>query len=261
MRVKPKNSDFDKMKIGMENEARENQIVHRANSRGQADHGWLKVNHSFSFAQWYDPKKVNFGALRVLNDDYVAANKGFGTHPHDNMEIITIPLAGELSHKDSMGNASTIHAGEIQVMSAGQGILHSEINSSLTETANVFQIWIFPNKKDVEPRYDQRWINTEKTKDKFIQLVSPNSEDEGTWIHQNAWINTVEFDQKEGLTYSMNDTENGIYTMVIEGEATLNGEILNKRDAIGIWNQERIEFKAKKGTKMLIIEVPMHFEL
>ncbi|MBU2018027.1 MAG: pirin family protein [Bacteroidetes bacterium] len=234
-------------------------IIHRANSRGSADHGWLKVNHSFSFANWHDPQKMNFGALRVLNDDTIAPNMGFGTHPHDNMEIITIPLTGELAHKDSMGNSSTIKAGEIQVMSAGEGILHSESNPSLENSTNLFQIWIFPNVKNVQPRYDQFWMDVEKMKNNFLQVVSPNPEDEGAYIHQNAWIHLAELEPEKALSYKMHSPENGIYTMVIDGEISIADEKLNKRDSIGVWNKNTIDFKAIKTSKVLVIEVPMKF--
>jgi redox-sensitive bicupin YhaK (pirin superfamily) len=163
-------------------------ILYPEKERGHANHGWLNAKHSFSFANWYNPHKINFGALRVLNDDIVAPGMGFGTHPHDNMEIITIPLKGKLEHKDSMGHTSVITTGEIQVMSAGTGILHSEFNASQTEAINLFQIWIFPNKRNVTPRYDQINIEYAKAENNFLQLISPDSKDEGSWIHQDAWI-------------------------------------------------------------------------
>jgi len=163
-------------------------ILYPEKERGHANHGWLNAKHSFSFANWYNPDKINFGALRVLNDDIVAPKMGFGTHPHDNMEIITIPLRGKLEHKDSMGHTSVITTGEIQVMSAGTGILHSEFNASQREEINLFQIWIFPNKRNVTPRFDQIDINYAKAENNFLQLISPNADDEGSWIHQDAWI-------------------------------------------------------------------------
>ena len=258
MKVHPKKSDYDAMIIGTKNTSVMNKIIHKANTRGSADHGWLKVNHSFSFAQWYDPNKVNFGALRVLNDDTVAGKGGFGTHPHDNMEIITIPLTGALAHKDSMGNEGTIHAGEIQVMSAGSGILHSEVNPTDVAT-NLFQIWIFPNKKNVEPRYDQFKIDMAKMNNNFLQLVSPNQDDDGAWIHQNAYIHMAELDENKNLTYSLHDADNGIYTMVVEGEVNIADEPLSKRDAIGIWNEKEVNFTAKTKSKVLVVEVPMEF--
>ena len=233
-------------------------LIHKANTRGSADHGWLKVNHSFSFAQWYDPDKINFGALRVLNDDTIAGKGGFGTHPHDNMEIITIPLTGALAHKDSMGNEGTIEAGEIQVMSAGSGVMHSEVNPTDVST-NLFQIWIFPNQKDVEPRYDQIKIDLSKMKNNFLQLVSPNKDDDGAWIHQNAFIHMAELEENNSLDYLLHDSANGIYTMVIEGDMNIADEELNKRDAIGIWNQEKVSFKAITKSKVMVLEVPMEF--
>lgn len=256
MKVRPKNSDYNQMMVGTQNENKMEKIIHKAESRGSADHGWLKVNHSFSFAQWYDPNKINFGALRVLNDDTIAGKGGFGTHPHDNMEIITIPLTGALAHKDSMGNEGIIQAGEIQVMSAGNGVLHSEVNPTDVST-NLFQIWIFPNKKDVEPRYDQFKINEARMKNNFLQLVSPNPEDEGTWIHQNAYIHMAELDEHKTLIYNLHDTNNGIYSMVVEGEMEIANEKLNKRDAIGVWNEKEVSFAAKTKSKVMVLEVPM----
>lgn len=258
MKVRPKNSDYDKMVAGTQETTNMNKIIHRSNTRGSADHGWLQVNHSFSFAQWYDPNKVNFGALRVLNDDTVQGKKGFGTHPHDNMEIITIPLTGALAHKDSMGNEGIIEAGEIQVMSAGSGVLHSEMNPTDVAT-NLFQIWIFPNKKDVEPRYDQFKMDVSRMKNNFLQLVSPNPNDDGAWIHQNAYIHMAEIDANKSLTYALHDANNGIYTMVVEGEVNIADETLHKRDAIGIWNEQNIDFTALTASKVLVLEVPMEF--
>ena len=236
-------------------------VIHRANERGSADHGWLKVNHSFSFAQYHNPEKVHFGALRVLNDDYIAPNQGFPSHPHNNMEIITIPLEGELSHKDSMGNASVIKAGEIQVMSAGKGVIHSEFNSSQKETTNLFQIWIFPNKKDVQPRYDQMPIEYDKMNNSFLQLVSPNQEDEGSWIYQDAWIKMGRFDAGQQFDYKLNNTNSGLYLMVVEGSLHFNGEKLEQRDAIGIWDVDKVSFDAGESVRLLTLEVPMEFNI
>lgn len=232
-------------------------ILHPSNERGYANHGWLKANHSFSFAGWYDPEKIHFGALRVLNDDVVAPKMGFSTHPHDNMEIITIPLRGELKHKDSMGNGSVIHAGEVQVMSAGTGVQHSEFNSSMREELNLFQIWIFPNKREVEPRYDQIRYDLSGVKNSFLQVVSPDPNDEGTWIHQDAWIHLAEADANTNLNYPIKREGNGAYIMVIEGSVKIAGQDLNKRDAIGVWETSNIEFHTKEATKLMVIEVPM----
>lgn len=232
-------------------------ILHPSNERGYANHGWLKANHSFSFAGWYDPDKVHFGALRVLNDDMVAPKMGFSTHPHDNMEIITIPLSGELKHKDSMGNGSVIHAGEVQVMSAGTGVQHSEFNSSLNQELNLFQLWIFPNKRNVEPRYDQIRYDLSEMKNQFVQVVSPDINDDGTWIHQDAWINLADVDSNKDLTYNLKKTTNGAYLMVIEGSVIIAGKILNKRDAIGVWDTNDVAIHTSTNAKIMVIEVPM----
>jgi redox-sensitive bicupin YhaK (pirin superfamily) len=234
-------------------------VIHRANTRGSADHGWLKVNHSFSFAQWYDPNKLNFGALRVLNDDTVAPQKGFGSHPHDNMEIITIPLTGELAHKDSMGNASTIKAGEIQIMSAGSGVMHSEFNPHQTLHTNLFQIWIFPNKRDIDPRYDQFEMDETKMDNQFVQLVSNDPNDEGSWVQQDAWISMAKLTPGTSLDYKLHKPTSGIYTMVIEGEVNAENETLNKRDAIGVYDTDKVTFKANTVSKIMVLEVPMEF--
>lgn len=234
-------------------------IVYLATERGVANHGWLFAKHSFSFANYYDPQKMNFGCLRVLNDDIVSAGMGFGTHPHNNMEIITIPLSGSLKHKDSMGHTSVIESGKIQVMSAGSGITHSELNASRTDDLSLFQIWILPNKQNVEPRYDQFMMDVSKMKNNFLQVVSPNQDDEGTWIYQNAWIHIIEMDESSTQEYSLKDSNNGVYSMLIEGEIEVESETLKSRDAIGIWEVQSIKFKAVSKTKLLVIEVPMTF--
>lgn len=232
-------------------------IFHPANERGSADHGWLKVNHSFSFANWYNPEKVHFGNLRVLNDDTVAPGKGFGTHPHDNMEIITIPLEGQLAHKDSMGNASTINAGEIQVMSAGSGVQHSEFNPSADTATNLFQIWIFPNKRNVEPRYDQFKIDENRMQNQWLQLVSPNKDDDGTWIYQDAYLSMGRFPANETIQYSLHHRDHGVYLMVVEGEVTIGDQKMQKRDAIGITDTDALKIKTQANSRLLLIEVPM----
>lgn len=233
---------------------------HPSSSRGAANHGWLNAKHSFSFANWYNPDRIHFGALRVLNDDIVAGGGGFGTHPHDNMEIITIPLKGSLKHQDSMGNSSVIKAGEIQVMSAGSGIQHSEFNPSTTDEVNLFQIWIMPNKRNVEPRYAQFEMNTAKMHNHFLQLVSPDSDDEGTWIHQNAWIKMAEIDENSSLIYTPDSDKNGVYFMLVEGQVEIAGQRLGKRDAIGVWDTKTIEITATLHSRVLAIEVPMEFQ-
>jgi hypothetical protein len=232
-------------------------IVHKANERGHANHGWLNAYHSFSFANWYNPEKVQFGMLRVLNDDTIAAGMGFGTHPHDNMEIITIPLEGDLAHKDSMGNGTTIKSGDIQVMSAGTGIQHSEFNPNHNHHTKLFQIWLFPKYRNVEPRYQQITLDKSLEKNDFAQILSPNPDDAGVWIHQDAWFYLSDFDVDFSKKLSLKKEGNGFYIMNIEGEIEVNGEKLEKRDAIGIWEVNEIEIKANSNAKFLVMEIPM----
>ncbi|MDI1305583.1 MAG: pirin family protein, partial [bacterium] len=193
----------------------ENTIIHKANTRGRADHGWLQANFSFSFGNWYNPERIQFGALRVLNDDIIGEGMGFGTHPHDNMEIITIPLEGDLAHKDSMGNAATIKSGDIQVMSAGTGIQHSEFNPNPDLKTKSLQIWVFPNKRNVEPRYQQISLNTEDRKNKLQQILSPNADDSGVWIHQDAWFHLGKFDKDVSVNYDLKKEGNGVYAFIL----------------------------------------------
>jgi redox-sensitive bicupin YhaK (pirin superfamily) len=232
---------------------------HSADSRGHANHGWLNAKHSFSFASWYNPDRINFGALRVLNDDIVAAKMGFGTHPHDNMEIITIPLSGSLKHKDSMGNTSEITTGEVQVMSAGTGVEHSEFNPSPNVELNLFQIWIFPNKRGVEPRYDQIRYDLTGVENQFLQVLSPDPTDDGTWIHQDAWIHLASSTEGNTLDYSIKKEGNGVYIMNIDGIFEINGQQLTQRDALGIEDFERIKINTLKPGRLMVIEVPMIF--
>lgn len=232
-------------------------ILHKADSRGHANHGWLNAYHSFSFASWFNPERVQFGMLRVLNDDTIAAGMGFGTHPHDNMEIITIPLEGDLAHKDSMGNASVIKTGDIQVMSAGTGIQHSEFNPNADLQTKLFQIWLFPKFRNVEPRYQQITLDQSLQKNNFAQILSPNSDDEGVWIHQDAWFYLSDFEKNYTSKLALKKEGNGFYIMNIEGEIEVNGEKLEKRDAIGIWEITEIEVKATSDSKFLIMEIPM----
>ena len=236
-----------------------NFVLHKANERGHANHGWLNAYHSFSFGSWYNPEKVNFGALRVLNDDTIAAGMGFGTHPHDNMEIITIPLEGDLAHKDSMGNASTIKSGDVQVMSAGTGILHSEFNPNSDQQTKLFQIWLFPKTENVTPRYQQITLDKTKQKNSFAQILSPNAEDEGVWIHQDAWFYLSDFDAGFSKKLALKKERNGFYIMNIEGEIEVNGEKLEKRDAIGIWETNDIEIKSLTNSRFLVMEIPMNY--
>ena len=232
---------------------------HPANKRGHANHGWLNTHHSFSFASYFDPNKMNFGALRVLNDDVVAPDMGFGTHPHENMEIISIPLSGDLEHQDNMGNKAIIHSGEIQVMSAGTGVQHSEKNKNANLPVNFLQIWIFPDKKDVQPRYDQQKIEASKIDNKFGQILSPNPNDEGVWVHQNAWFYLGKFDKAFHENFNLKNTNNGIYVFVLKGKAQVENQLLNEKDAIGIWDTEAFQIKIENEAEVLMIEVPMQF--
>lgn len=236
-----------------------NQLIHKAATRGHADHGWLRTNHTFSFTDYYNPERVHFGALRVLNDDYIAGGMGFGTHPHDNMEIITIPLEGDLEHKDSMGNGTVIKHGDVQVMSAGTGITHSEYNHNKTKPVQLLQIWVFPNKRNVTPRYGQITLDVNQRHNKLQQILSPNSDDEGVWIHQDAWFHIGRFDQNFETTYTWKKQGNGVYVFVIKGDITVNGTALNERDGSGIWNTDTMTIQANSANaELLIMEVPMH---
>lgn len=235
-----------------------NSVLHRADSRGQANHGWLQSYHTFSFANYYNPERMNFGVLRVLNDDTVQAGRGFGTHPHDNMEIISIPLEGDLEHKDSMGNVAVIRNGDVQVMSAGTGIYHSEYNKNSDKTVKFLQIWVFPNKRNVTPRYDQITLNLADRKNKLQQILSPNPDDEGVWIYQHAWFHIGTLDQGFETSYTLKGgAGNGVYVFVLNGDVTVNGQALHTRDGYGIWNTEQFSLKADSAAEVLLIEVPM----
>jgi redox-sensitive bicupin YhaK (pirin superfamily) len=233
-------------------------VLHRATTRGHKNHGWLDTHHTFSFAGYHDPERVHFGALRVLNDDIVIGGEGFGTHPHDNMEIISIPLYGALQHKDSMGNGSVIQSGEVQVMSAGTGITHSEFNGNPDKDVNFFQIWVFPNKENVTPRYGQQKFDFENVTNQLTQIVSPNPEDAGLWIHQDAWFNIGTFDKDYAFEYTLKDKNNGLYAMVIDGEFDVAGQNLSLRDGLGIWDTNTVTIKSlSENARILLIEVPM----
>ncbi len=236
-----------------------NKVIHKAETRGHANHGWLDTYHTFSFANYYDPERIHFGALRVLNDDTVEARMGFGTHPHDNMEIISIPLEGDLEHRDSMGNVSIIKNGDIQVMSAGTGIRHSEYNRNPDKRVKFLQIWIIPNKRDVTPRYDQLTLQSEYRNNKLQQIISPNSEDEGLWIHQDAWLHLSNLTDQEELEYKLNKPGNGVYIFVLRGSINIAEDILTIRDGIGIWDTDSIVIKSGVSSEILLIEVPMNF--
>jgi redox-sensitive bicupin YhaK (pirin superfamily) len=232
-------------------------VLHKANTRGHAEHGWLHSYHSFSFGSYYNPDRVHFGALRVLNDDTVDPGMGFGKHPHDNMEIISIPLEGDLEHKDSMNNVAVIKNGDIQVMSAGTGIYHSEYNQSRESRVKFLQIWVFPNKRDVEPRYDQITLNLEDRHNKLQQILSPNPDDAGVWIYQDAWFNLGKFDKGVTTTYHLHKPGQGVYAFILSGDVTINGQQLNTRDGYGIWDVEQLDIKADTDAEFLLMEVPM----
>ena len=234
-------------------------VLHPANTRGNANHGWLNAFHSFSFANYYNPDRNQFGALRVLNDDTIAPGMGFGTHPHNNMEIITIPFEGDLAHKDSMGNEATIKTGDIQVMSGGSGIQHSEFNPNADQQTKLFQIWLFPNKKDVAPRYQQITLDVSKQKNDFAQILSPNAEDEGVWIHQDAWFFMSDFDKDFSKKFTLKKSGNGIYLIVLSGSITVDGQKLNTRDAIGSTDITTVEIQAQSDAKFLTMEIPMNY--
>ena len=234
-----------------------NTVLHKADTRGHADHGWLNAYHSFSFASYYDPNRVQFGTLRVLNDDTVAAGMGFGTHPHDNMEIITIPLEGDLAHKDSMGNTEVIKNGDVQVMSAGTGIQHSEFNPNHDQRTKLLQIWVFPKERNVTPRYQQITLDTADRKNKLQQILSPNADDAGVWIHQDAWFHLANFDEGVATKYTLKKEGNGLYAFVLKGNLTIGGQELSTRDGLGITDFETLDIKATSDAEFLLMEIPM----
>lgn len=233
-------------------------VLHTADSRGHANHGWLDSHHTFSFANYYNPERMNFGVLRVLNDDIVAPARGFAKHPHDNMEIISIPLEGDLEHEDSMGNKAIIKAGDVQVMSAGTGIYHSEKNKNRDQTVKFLQIWMFPNQRNVTPRYDQITLKDANLKNEFYQVLSPNKDDEGVWVHQNAWFHIGQFDAGKAEIYHIKAADNGVYAFILEGKVTIEGQELERRDGFGIWETDKISITATTdNTKILLMDVPM----
>lgn len=234
-------------------------VIHPAHSRGKAQYGWLNANYSFSFANFYNPEKVQFGLLRVLNDDFVQSGMGFGTHPHKNMEIISIPLKGEIKHKDSMGHTKVVKAGEVQVMSAGTGVEHSEFNSS-AEELNMLQIWIMPEKNGVEPRYDQKDFTELLEKSELINIVSPatDASKNSLFINQQAYMHLGDLQTGRKIEYELKSKSHGVYVFLIEGEADVEDTVLKERDAVGIWKTDKITLEFKKPSKVLLIEVPMN---
>ena len=233
-------------------------ILHKAETRGHENHGWLDSYHTFSFAGYHDPERMHFGVLRVLNDDTVAGGMGFGAHPHDNMEIISIPISGDLEHKDNMGTQQIIRQGDVQVMSAGTGIQHSEKNNNHDKEVKIFQIWIFPNKKNVKPRYEQKSFTDADKQNKLLTVVSPiGTTDGGVQIHQDAWFSLGKLDKNFHTTYQLKNKDNGVYAFVIEGDISINGEKLNRRDGLGIMETDKLEIKANSNSELLLMEVPI----
>lgn len=257
------NNDIDEIKnfeiIGQhqQSETTMNTVLHKASTRGHANHGWLETSHTFSFANYHNPERMHFGVLRVLNDDKVAPGMGFGMHPHDNMEIISIPLEGDLEHKDSMGNVAVIKEGDVQVMSAGTGIFHSEYNKNKDKDVKFLQIWVFPNKRNVKPRYDQISIRDVEKKNEFYQVLSPGPNDQGVWIHQDAWFHLGRFDQGTNTSYIVKKKGNGVYFFVLDGQVEVEGQKLDKRDGFGLWDTDSVSMKTLVNSSVLLMEVPM----
>jgi redox-sensitive bicupin YhaK (pirin superfamily) len=232
-------------------------VIHRAETRGHFDHGWLNTYHSFSFADYYNPDRIQFGLLRVLNDDIVQPGMGFGTHPHNNMEIITIPLEGQLEHRDSMGNGSVIEAGEVQVMTAGSGITHSEFNPSQEEVVNLLQIWVFPRERNLTPRYDQKRFDTSKMKNRWLTVVTPDGADESLLIHQDAWFSLAETGAGREMNYRLHSDNSGVYLFVIDGEVEVDGDTLKSRDGMGMYDVPEFAVESQQPAKFLVMEIPM----
>ncbi|TPE44341.1 pirin family protein [Pontibacter mangrovi] len=232
-------------------------IIHKANTRGRANHGWLDSHHTFSFAQYYNPERMGFGLLRVLNDDVVAPGMGFGTHPHDNMEIISIPLKGSLAHRDSTGTQEVIKTDEVQIMSAGSGITHSEFNGSKTEPVNFLQIWVFPKERDIQPRYGQKAYKPEDRVNRLQTVVSPEKDGEALWINQDAWFTMGTLKNGFSEEYALHKPGNGLYAFVIDGEVEIDGEKLGKRDGMGISEADKVQIKASGDAELLLMEIPM----
>jgi redox-sensitive bicupin YhaK (pirin superfamily) len=234
-------------------------IIHKAAERGHANHGWLDSYHSFSFAGYHNPAKIHFGALRVLNDDTVAPGYGFGRHPHDNMEIVSIPLSGDLHHKDSTGRDKIIRQGDVQIMSAGSGIEHSEQNANRDKEVKFLQIWVFPKEKNIEPRYEQKTFLPETRQNQWQTVVAPDNAD-ALWINQDAWFTMGRFDQGKTSQYQIHNSNNGVYAFIISGKATINGQALDTRDAVGVYETDTVVVTADADTEILLIEVPMQFK-
>ena len=234
-------------------------LITKAAERGSADHGWLKPNHYFSFGGYHNDERIHFGALRVINDDFIAGGGAFPTHPHDNMEIVTIPFTGALQHKDSTGGEGIIKAGDVQIMSAGTGVRHSEANASATESVTLFQIWVFPKERNIAPRYDQRTFNMEERQNKWQTVVSPIADDDALWINQNARFSLTELSANTPLTYTNAFSGNGMYIIVVEGNISVENIDLDTKDAVGIWEKDSLVISTKNSALVLLLEVPMEF--
>jgi len=232
-------------------------IIYKADSRGYFDYGWLKTNHTFSFSNYYDPERVNFGMLRVLNDDFVAAGQGFGTHPHNDMEIVSIPLSGALAHKDNTGTEEVITPNEVQVMSAGTGILHSEYNHSKDKETNFLQLWIFPDKKGHMPRYNQKFFDLDERKNNLQFIVTPEKKNDNLWLNQDAYLSLVDLEKDKSINYKVHTQGNGVYLFLIDGKVSAVEELLSKRDGIGIWEIDGFSISAIEDSQILLVEVPM----
>ena len=233
-------------------------ILHKADSRGHANHGWLNSYHTFSFAGYHEPSRVHFGLLRVLNDDVVKGGMGFGQHPHDNMEIISIPLKGALEHGDNTGGHGIIKSGEVQIMSAGSGIAHSEKNASKTEDVNFLQIWVFPKERNIQPRYDQKEFKSADRVNRLQTIVSPEKGDNALWINQDAWFHLGNLKKATVIDYTIKRKENGVYAFILEGDVTINNQKLNKRDGFGVWDTDKFSISAESDAEVLLIDVPMN---
>ena len=231
-------------------------VIHKSDTRGHANHGWLESFHSFSFANYYNPNRMNFGLLRVLNDDSVAAGRGFGAHPHDNMEIISIPLEGDLEHQDNMGNKTVIKSNDVQIMSAGTGVVHSEYNPSREDAVKFLQIWVFPKERNIKPRYAQKTFAPADRENKLQVVVSPEDE-EAVWINQDAYFSLGKFEAGKTVDYEIQKNGNGAYIFVLEGKVEVAGEVYDKRDAVGVWDTDKVNIKAAENANFLVIDVPM----
>lgn len=234
-----------------------NKVIHKADTRGKADHGWLQSYHSFSFGGYYNPERMGFGTLRVLNDDRVAPAMGFSKHPHDNMEIISIPLQGDLEHRDSMGNVSVIKQYDVQIMSAGTGVFHSEMNRNHDQEVAFLQIWIYPKIRNIQPRYDQRTFHPNDRLNKMQLVVSPNGESGSLVINQDAWLFLGKFSVDTTYQYSLRRKQNGLYVFILSGSVSIDDQVLNTRDAMGIWDIEHVSLQIESGSELLLLDVPM----